>query len=349
MKLLIVTQKADSSDPILGFFHRWLTVFSSHVEQLTVVAQRVGKFSLSPNVSVVSLGKEQGRARWLQIIRFWWLQWRLRGQYDAVLVHMTPVWVILGWPVWFLLRKRPYLWYETRRGSRRLSLALFFVRKVFCATVQGLPAPHRKQVVTGHGIDTDNFRPDFSRRESGLIVAVGRITRSKRYDIILRAFAALPQTYRLQIAGGMITRADEAEWSMLQSLIRELKIFGRVTVRWVDPGEMPSLLQHAELLLHACVGGLDKAVLDAMACGCPVVTSSSSAQEILPESCRATDESLATVAQRILALTPSDRSALAQELRRRVTADHSLPKLIEKLVEEMMEGREKAISSSCIR
>ncbi|MFH1443846.1 MAG: glycosyltransferase family 4 protein [Candidatus Peregrinibacteria bacterium] len=335
MKLLIVTQKADSSDPILGFFHQWITAFASRIEHLTIIAQYAGKVSLPENVTVKSLGKEHGAPIWRQILRFWWIAWRERFQYDRVLVHMTPVWVILGWPMWFLLRKRVFLWYEIRRGSWRLNLALLFVRKVFSATVQGLPRPHRKQIVTGHGIDVDIFSPDPACHETGLIVAVGRITRSKRYDVLLRAFVLLPQHCRLQIAGGMVTQADEEEWDALQSLMQKLNISGRVAVQWVEPAQMPDLLRRAELMLHACVGGLDKAVLEAMACGCPVVSSSVAAQDVLPQLCRATPESIGEVAQKILSLSSTERIALSEESRRRVLEGHSLPKLIERLVKEM--------------
>ncbi|MFH0851337.1 MAG: glycosyltransferase [Candidatus Peregrinibacteria bacterium] len=335
MKLLVITQKADFSDPILGFFHRWMAAFASRTDSLTVAAQYVGQVSLPANVTVHSLGKEHGRPVWRQMFTFWRLIWRERNRYDCVFVHMTPVWVILGWPVWFLLRKRMYLWYEIRRGSWRLSLALLLVRKVFSATAQGLPQQHPKQVVTGHGIDVQAFSPAPSLREAGLIVSVGRITRSKRYDVILRAFVLLPKTSRLVIAGGIITQADEGEWESVQALLMQLGIAGRVEVRWMDPSEMPGFLQRAELMLHACVGGLDKAVLETMSCGCPVISSSEAAQEILPEVCRATPESMGEVAQKILALSPSEIAALSDDLRRRVVEGHSLPRLIERLVKEM--------------
>ena len=32
MKLLIITQKVDSADPILGFFHQWVEEFAKHCE-----------------------------------------------------------------------------------------------------------------------------------------------------------------------------------------------------------------------------------------------------------------------------------------------------------------------------
>lgn len=58
MRLLIVTQKVDKNDPILGFFHRWIEEFSKHCEKLTVICLQAGEFKLPANVTVLSLGKE---------------------------------------------------------------------------------------------------------------------------------------------------------------------------------------------------------------------------------------------------------------------------------------------------
>lgn len=335
MKLLIVTQKADRRDPILGFFHRWLTEFAGQTEALTVVAQGVGDRALPQNVHVLSLGKERGTSTLRQILRFWSIIWGTRHAYDRVFVHMTPVWVLLGWPVWAVLRKPVYLWYEIRRGSFKLTLALLCVRKVFSATVQGLPYAHRKQVVCGHGIDTAQFAPDNGQREGGLAVAAGRLTRSKNYDIILRAFAQVPALKRLRIAGGTVTARDQEEKAMVERLMRELNIAERVETGWVAPAEMPSFLCRADLLLHACIGGLDKVVLEAMACGTPVVSTSGAVRGILPDICLAQPETMADHAQQILSLPPADREALAQNLRKIVEDHHSLPRLIARLVTEM--------------
>ena len=36
MKILIITQKVDQNDDVLGFFHGWIAEFAKHCEQVTV-------------------------------------------------------------------------------------------------------------------------------------------------------------------------------------------------------------------------------------------------------------------------------------------------------------------------
>ncbi|MBM3230718.1 glycosyltransferase family 4 protein [Candidatus Peregrinibacteria bacterium] len=334
MKLLIVTQKVDNQDPILGFFCGWIAEFAQSVP-VTVIAQSVGQHTLPPSVNVLSLGKESGATKLQQIARFWSRIWAERLQYDRVFVHMTPIWVILGAPVWVLLRKRVHLWYEIKRGSVKFAIAKRFACTVFAATSHGVPGHVSNLRVVGHGIDTVVFHPDAAKRDPNLIVAVGRITQVKRYDVILDAFAGLPSSCRLKIAGDTITHADHDEYARLLKRIAARWLTGRVETGWVSPDRMPELLQRATLMLHASEGGLDKVVLQSMACGCPVVSVSEAAQSVLPESCRATADTLAMQAAKILALSEAERQKLEKELCSVVLRDHDLRRCIASMIAYM--------------
>jgi len=63
MRILIITQKVDLDDPLLGFFHRWLEEFAEHTECVHVVCLEEGRHTLPQNVAVTSLGKERGASR----------------------------------------------------------------------------------------------------------------------------------------------------------------------------------------------------------------------------------------------------------------------------------------------
>lgn len=335
MKLLIITQSVDCDHPVLGFFHRWIEEFAKHCESVTVIGQAVGRHALPHNVCVLSLGKERGLPRFLQLFRFWLLIILHRRAYDAVFVHMTPVWVILGWKVWFLLRRPIYLWYEARGKRMALRFALCIVRKVFSASAHGMPLRTRRSVITGHGIDTERFVPGNAPREAELLVTVGRITAAKRLPFVLRALAALPASYRLVIVGAPVSREDQATQAELLALMHRLHLQDRVTMRALPPADLPPLLQRAALFLHASATALDKAVLEAMACGCAVISCADAVQPVLPETLRAHPEEMAGVAQWFCSLPQAEQEDLRQELRRTVVERHGLARLIARLCEEM--------------
>jgi glycosyltransferase involved in cell wall biosynthesis len=336
LRPLIITQAVDAHDPILGFFQRWIVEFARQCPHVTVLGQRVGEHRAPSNASVYSLGKELGLQKLAQIDHCLRLLWRHRREYDVVLVHMTPVWVVLTAPLLLLLRKPMYLWYEARGGGWSLKIALLFVRRVFSATAYGLPRSSARHMVVGHGIDTDFFHPESSKRDPGLIATIGRITRVKHLDLVLRAFAALPDSTRLVVAGGPITAQDQEELQRLHLLIDELQLWGRVSMRVMTQEEVLDLLQRASLLLHAGGGGLDKVILEAMACGCPIASTSHAASFALPAECIAGDvATFPDVAVRLFTMSPDQRTALSDALRERVTKEHSLPRLVERLCQSM--------------
>lgn len=335
MKILIVTQVVDRDHPVLGFFHRWIEEFAKHCESVTVIGQAVGRHAFPPHVRVLSLGKERCRPRWLHVVRFWYLIIRHRRAYDAVFVHMTPVWVVLGWKIWCLFRKPIYLWYEARGKRISLRIALRVVRKVFSASEHGMPLQTRRSVITGHGIDTERFVPGNAPREAGLLVTVGRMTAAKRHPLLLRALAALPVPYHIVIVGAPLTREDQATQAELLVLMHRLRIQDRVIMRALPPADLPPLLQRAALFLHASATALDKAVLEAMACGCAVVSCADAVRPLLPETLRASPEEMAGVVQWFCSLPRAEQEDIRKSLRRTVTEHHSLSRLVVRLCEEM--------------
>src|SRR3989344_7232103 len=149
MRLLIVTQAVDVNDPILGFFHRWIEEFAKHCERVHVICLKEGAHHLPPNVTVHSLGKESGRSRLKYLLRFFRLVWSLRREYDAVFVHMTPEYVLLGGLLWRLWNKRVVLWYVHRQSTFALQLAAHLVHKIATSAKGSISVRSRKIAVVG--------------------------------------------------------------------------------------------------------------------------------------------------------------------------------------------------------
>ena len=264
MRLLIVTQVVDSTDPVLGFFHRWIEEFAKHAERVEVICLKEGKHALPANVRVHSLGKEKGVSRAGYIFNFYRYIRELRRDYDAVFVHMNPEYIVLGGPLWRLWGKRIALWYTHKSVDLKLRLAELFSNIIFTASKESFRLKSAKVRVMGHGIDTDFFCPDTSIARGDWALSVGRLMPSKRHDLAIQR--AVQDGRALRIAG------EGPERARLEALARKL----RATVQFLGALTQTQLRDEyrtAAYLIHTSeTGSLDKVVLEALACGLPFVT-----------------------------------------------------------------------------
>ena len=134
MKLLIVTQTHDATHPLLGFFTHWINAFKQHpaVEAINVIT------TARPG------------ARIWRIAAFY--RAILKDRSDAVFVHMTPLWLVLGWPVWKARGTKMALWYTHGSDSRMLRWAVKLADVTLTATEKAFPFTHARVKAVGHGI-----------------------------------------------------------------------------------------------------------------------------------------------------------------------------------------------------
>ena len=201
MKLLILTQKVDMNDDVLGFFHGWVAEFAKHCEQVTVIALGVGEYDLPKNVRVFSLGKEKdadlrgirrGLARTMYFVRFYRYIWRERENYDTVFVHMNQEYVLLGGIFWKILGKKITLWRNHYVGSLLTRIAVLLCNHVFCTSKYSYTARFKKTSIMPVGIDTDIFKRDASvERKNNSILFLGRISPVKNVDTFIEALKIL--------------------------------------------------------------------------------------------------------------------------------------------------------------
>lgn len=283
MKLLIITQKVNKDDPILGFFHRWIIEFAKHVEQLTVICLEEGVHELPQNVCVLSLGKEQGVGRFGRVLRLYKYVWQYRHEYTHVFVHMNQVYVLVCGVLWRLLRKRICLWYAHGTVSISLRFALMLVHTVCTSTPKGFRIKSKKVQVVGQGIDTDLFKPDVSlRAKFPVILTVGRIARVKHLSMLLDALAHVHDVH-VWVVGEAVTSEDLLYKKQCYELAHKLGVTDKVT--WYGAKtytELVPLYQQAHVVVNmSTTGSLDKVILEAIACGVPVISSNEAAAGIV--------------------------------------------------------------------
>jgi glycosyltransferase involved in cell wall biosynthesis len=133
--------------------------------------------------------------------------------------------------------------------------------------------PFPVQVIP-NGVDTEFFTPPPSRpaRNNSVlrILFVGRFRQQKNLPFLFRQLAHLPATtFELHLVG------DGPEKQRLKGLARKLGIASAMTWHgWISPGALPQIYQSADCLINPSLyEGMSNVVLEAMACGVPVIAS----------------------------------------------------------------------------
>ncbi len=339
MKLLIITQKIDSEDPVLGFFHNWVEKLSRHFTQTSVICLQKGAVRLPPEIAVWSLGKEQQPSRWSYLLKFFRTVWSQRTGYDAVFVHMNPVYILLGGIIWRLLGKNCYLWYNHSHGTVATRLAATMATAVFYTSPFSYTARFKHSRRMPAGIDTDIFRRDAGiTRQPRSILYLGRISPIKKVDVLIRAADILHKRgkdFTLTIAGGA-EKQFAGYYRRMTELAGASACSGRIRFAGEIPNyRAPELYNSHEVLVNLSPAGLfDKAVLEAMACESLALASSPAFRECLPREClfeEGSAEDLAEKLDYIVNLPPETKRSYGSQFRAYITAKHDLDLLIKEL------------------
>lgn len=280
MRLLIITQKVNPNDDVLGFFYRWIEEFAKHAEKVSVIALEADDYKSLPNqVEVYGLGKPAPRL--FYIWRFFKYLFKLNREYDFVFVHMNPIYLVLaGW--WFRLNgKKVALWYTHRQVDLKLRIAEKFSDIIFSAAPESFRLKSEKVKFVGHGIDVAKFtcNKDLHKREK-MIIHVGRITQIKNCEILIEAFSKLKsepewQDWQLVFLGQPATSDDEKYFSKLKEIATGANLVDSVIFAGSVPNkQIMSWYCRAQISVNLTpTGGVDKSVLESMASGTGIFTS----------------------------------------------------------------------------
>lgn len=339
MKLLIITQKIDADDPVLGFFHHWVEKLAQHFAGTTIICLQKGAVRLPPEIAVWSLGKELRPSRWSYLLKFYRAVWSQRSGYDAVFVHMNPVYILLGGIIWRLLGKNCYLWYNHSHGNVATWLAATRATLVFYTSPFSYTARFKHSRRMPAGIDTDMFQSDAgTARQPRSILYLGRISPIKKVDVLIRAAELLHQRgadFTLTIAGGA-EKQFAGYYRRMTELAGASACSGRIKFSGAIPNYRAAELYNShEVLVNLSPAGLfDKAVLEAMACESLALASSPAFRECLPPEClfdEGSAESLAEKLDYMINLPPETKRSYGRQFRAYISAQHDLDLLVKEL------------------
>jgi len=367
----MVTQKIDKDDDILGVYHEWAKEIAKSFDKLSVICLFEGVNDLPDSIPVFSLGKEDGNFQFpifnfqsipnfpifkkLQYtLRFYKYIWDERENYDVVFVHMNPVYVILGWPLWKALGKRIFLWFAHPAWNWKVRLAYALSDRVITSVPEAFYAKGKKVIAIGQGIDTDVFCRDLRvERGENSLLSLGRLSPAKKVEVLIGAVSRLDVPYNLSIVGGPTPVKGVQEYAEgLKALVEKLGL-ARAVQFWgrVPYKETTLWFRRSEIFINlSSTGYFDKTVIEAMACECVVVVCNDAYRHIFPEDLHdllifqaGNPDDLAMKLRRILLLSDQEkerigkrlredeRRAIGRTLRGIVVRDHSLSTLGKRL------------------
>lgn len=344
MRLLIITQKVDLNDGVLGFMHGWIEEFARQFEKVIVICLEKGEHQLPKNVCVFSLGKEHGHSRLRYLWHFYRYIWQERKRYDAVFVHMIQMYVLLGGVFWRMFGKTVSLWYAHGHVPFTLRLSQPLTHIIFTSTESGYRLKSHKVHVIGQGIDTRRFAGAHPYSASSVlrVISVGRISPVKAYETLIEAIEQLVAkglTMRVTIVGGAGTPEQEPYVIKLKETVERKGLAGVVQFAGVIPNrDILPYLHDADIFVNPSqTGSLDKAAAEAMAAELPMLTANEAFKEVLGEyreslmyekgSARALAEKIEWIA----GLSPEERASIGAGLRELIVCNHSLEGFIKKI------------------
>ena len=359
MKLLIITQKVDINDDLLGFMHGWIAEFTKHCEQVMVICLYKGKYDLPDNVRVLSLGKELKAKRFIYLINFYKYIWRERTNYDTVFVHMNPIYAALGGLFWRLWKKKIGLWYTHKAVNLKLRIAEKLAHKIFTASKESFRLKSKKLEVLGHGIDLNKFKQKTSSKKQTSkfkIISVGRIAPIKNLNILIEAAGILKREdfsakggpalgWEIEIIGAPAVEDDKKYLEKLKKIIEEKNLISIVKfIGSVPNKEIQNYYWKSDLSVNLSpTGGMDKAVLESMLCGIPAIVLNKTFENIMGDYNDRlilndkNERELSEKIKQIMELPSGEREEMGMELRQFVARNHSLEGLIKKIIHEFNE------------
>lgn len=340
IRVLFLTRVHDPLDARAGFVVGWTSEF------LRQLAQHKG------SLRFVTWEGKSGffrMSRFFRLIRFLLLIALNLRHSDVIFAHQQPLYAILASLLARPFRKKVFLWYVHKNVDFKLKIAVAFSNGIITASRESFRYRTKKPIhIVGHGIDTDMFHMNnltHTTPEKFIILFSGRISRVKGCEVLLTAAAKLIArasqfgNFEIRIVGDTATKRDASYFLYIKKLVETLHLTQTVVFIGSRPYyAMPNEYYQADVCINLSeTGSLDKAVLEAMACGVPVITSNEAFRPILHaidprlSISRGADELAAALAY-VRQLTPERRSTLSQALRNIVIRDHALPTFISRVI-----------------
>lgn len=313
LKLLMITQRVDPEDSVVGFAYVWINELRKHLKKVIVLCLKRSERVAIEGVEIYEI-KKRGGGRVAVFLNFVKYCWRavFNEKVNGILVHQCPIYVLLVYPIAKLKGVPIILWYAHSHVSLSLLIANSLVKIILTSTKEGCRIRSKKVKVIGQGIDIEKFSPhqksapevdlegvrvgrrtiesveegvvkleeETYKYQKRLLLSVGRISPVKDYFTIIKAMNYLIKekgltNAELMIVGEPFEYKDRKYLEELKEEVLRLGLNNHIKfVGAVSYDKMNKLYYKGDIIISASrTGSLDKVILEAMASGKLVLTS----------------------------------------------------------------------------
>jgi glycosyltransferase involved in cell wall biosynthesis len=350
MRLLVINFEMDRLSRTMAWSQQIVNLLAQECEEVAVLTSHVGQYDPPPNVHVeviprwpMGIPRRLGSS-WLVNFQVYRLARRYRV--GACFVHMDAGWAYYLSPCFCLLRLPVLVWYAHGTVHDELRRAHQAATRIITSTPEGFRLPSNKARVIGQGVDTDIFTLQPLAAERNDILAVSRLGPRKRIELLVQVMEHL-QTLpggadlRLKLIGTPITEDDQYYEIRLRERVWRLSLHDQIEfVGFVPLPYIPVYYRSAFLHLNVSqTGSMDKTVVEALACGCPVLTSNEAFFEMLRDYSEFIihDERPAAIAQQVLTLYAKRDQYDRPALRALVVGKHDMYTYVQKVLSNLHE------------
>jgi len=268
MNLLYFNLSLDSKDSSLSFTINWLNQISTYYEKVYVITLRGTPIKLNKNIFIFRLYGDGTNFKLFALIKYYYFLFSiLNKKIDRCFCHMNPLFLALTIGILRIKKIKTILWYTHPSVTFKLKLASYFSNKIITASKNSFPIKTYKVLPIGHAVETRLFENFGSDKK--FISCIGRISKSKNIDVLIRAYYKLNTNIKLLIIGDPLTDNDNLYMKVLTNLVSDLKIKNKVIFKnAVSRNDLVKF--YNESIVHVNLtseGFLDKVALEAMSCG----------------------------------------------------------------------------------
>ena len=282
--LLLFNLETNLDSVVLAGAHDWILEFSRHYEELIVISNRVGRYEVPSNVTVLEMSFSRSKVKFLRnYLRAAVLIIRKHSQLH-IFYHMTSYSLMIFAPLAHLLKVKQSIWYSHSVADFPLKSSIRFADFAVSSSQGSFPlaiGPKLHEIGHGISIPTEDLSSYGTEQTRNGTIIVGRVTPIKRIETFIEVLGKeklIANKFLPVHIYGPVT-----DQLYLESLLHQADQYGiKLTFFGALPyTEIRENNQKYRFVFSGTPKSTDKALLEACVSGCIPLTENVEAQTLV--------------------------------------------------------------------